>query len=164
MAEFKTSDGTAIIAELIVAVQANKQYLSDIDGAIGDGDHGINMNKGFTRCDGALHTEPGDLAHCLETLSKALMMIGGCMGPLYGLFFRSMAGPCRASQSIDAGDTPVAQHGPSPRVRSSTCSVLPALWVSVTTRSPSVYSTIQASASSVMSASMRSMVPSGNTS
>lgn len=37
-----------VVDNLIEAIQTNKQFLSDIDGAIGDGDHGINMNKGFT--------------------------------------------------------------------------------------------------------------------
>jgi len=59
---------------------------------IGDGDHGINMNKGFTMCREELDKNPGDLAHGLKTLSKILMMkIGGSMGPLYGKFFKAIA-------------------------------------------------------------------------
>ena len=73
---------------MIVAIQENKQYLSDIDGAIGDGDHGINMNKGFTLCREALDKQSGNLSYGLKTLGKILMMkIGGSMGPLYGKFF-----------------------------------------------------------------------------
>lgn len=89
---FSNIEGAVIIDNVITAIQENKQYLSDIDGLIGDGDHGINMNKGFTMCREELDKNPGDLAHGLKTLSKILMMkIGGSMGPLYGKFFKAIA-------------------------------------------------------------------------
>ena len=88
METFTQEKGIAIVDDLIRAIQDNKQYLSDIDGAIGDGDHGINMNKGFTLCREALDKQGGDLSYGLKTLGKILMMkIGGSMGPLYGKFF-----------------------------------------------------------------------------
>lgn len=91
MENFSQQAGSLIVDRLIVAIQENKQYLSDIDGAIGDGDHGINMNKGFTMCREALDKQPGDFAYSLKTLGKILMMkIGGSMGPLYGKFFMSV--------------------------------------------------------------------------
>lgn len=91
MEKFSQQAGSLIVDRLIVAIQENKQYLSDIDGAIGDGDHGINMNKGFTMCHEALDKQPGDFAYSLKTLGKILMMkIGGSMGPLYGKFFMSV--------------------------------------------------------------------------
>lgn len=91
MEKFSQQAGSLIVDRLIVAIQENKQYLSDIDGAIGDGDHGINMNKGFTMCREALDKQPGDFAYSLKTLGKILMMkIGGSMGPLYGKFFMSV--------------------------------------------------------------------------
>lgn len=92
MQTFTNTAGSAIVDQLILVIQENKQYLSDIDGLIGDGDHGINMNKGFTMCREELDKNPGDLAHGLKTLSKILMMkIGGSMGPLYGKFFKAIA-------------------------------------------------------------------------
>ena len=45
---FSNSEGIKIVNNVIEAVKANRIYLSEIDGAAGDGDHGINMNKGFT--------------------------------------------------------------------------------------------------------------------
>jgi len=84
-------EGAVIIEKLIMVIQQNKQYLSDIDGLIGDGDHGINMNKGFTLCREELDKNPGDLSYGLQVLAKILMMkIGGSMGPLYGKFFKAM--------------------------------------------------------------------------
>lgn len=103
MEQFNNRDGIRIVFDLIRAIQENKQYLSDIDGAIGDGDHGINMNKGFTLCGDELLANPGDLSHGLKTLAKILIMrIGGSMGPLYGTFFKSMAAACEGADAIDA--------------------------------------------------------------
>jgi len=92
MQTFSNTAGAAIIDKLILVIQENKQYLSDIDGLIGDGDHGINMNKGFSMCREELDKNPGDMAYSLKVLSKILMMkIGGSMGPLYGKFFKAIA-------------------------------------------------------------------------
>lgn len=96
MEKFTQDNGSVIVDKLILAIQENKQYLSDIDGAIGDGDHGINMNKGFTLCREALDKESGNLSYSLKTLGRILMMkIGGSMGPLYGKFF------CAISKSLE---------------------------------------------------------------
>jgi len=102
MEQFANRDGIQIVFDLIRAIQENKQYLSDIDGAIGDGDHGINMNKGFTLCRDELLANPGNLTHGLKTLSKILVMkIGGAMGPLYGTFFKFLAAACDGVDAID---------------------------------------------------------------
>ena len=99
MEKFTQEAGSLIVDRLILAIQENKQYLSDIDGAIGDGDHGINMNKGFTLCREALDQQSGDLTYGLKTLGKILMMkIGGSMGPLYGKFFLSIG---KALEGVD---------------------------------------------------------------
>ncbi len=92
MQTFSKTEGILIVNNLILTFQKNKQYLSDIDGLIGDGDHGINMNKGFTMARLELDNNPGDLVHGLKILSKILITkIGGAMGPLYGRFFNAMA-------------------------------------------------------------------------
>jgi dihydroxyacetone kinase-like protein len=97
------AQGRAVIPQLIRAVQNNKQYLSELDGAIGDGDHGINLNKGFSLWAEELVRDPGDLAHSLMTLAKILLTgIGGAMGPLYGLLFRGLAQGCENTDFIDA--------------------------------------------------------------
>jgi dihydroxyacetone kinase-like protein len=101
---FSNSDGALIIERLIIAIRENKQYLSDIDGLIGDGDHGINMNKGFTLCREELDKNPGDLAHSSLVLSRILMMkIGGSMGPLYGKMFKGFSMVLQGNDQIDAG-------------------------------------------------------------
>ena len=40
--------GSAVVMDLIKTIQTNKDYLCEVDSKIGDGDHGLNMNKGFT--------------------------------------------------------------------------------------------------------------------
>ena len=91
MKKFSQDKGIVLVDRIIVAIQENKQYLSDIDGAIGDGDHGINMNKGFTLCREALDKQNGNASYGFKTLGKILMMkIGGSMGPLYGKFFMAV--------------------------------------------------------------------------
>ncbi len=103
MSSFSNSDGAVIVDDLVKTIRENKQYLSDIDGAIGDGDHGINMNKGFTMAAEALAAEPGNLSYSLKTLGTTLMNgIGGSMGPLYGMLFRRMAKACKSAERIDA--------------------------------------------------------------
>ena len=100
MSGFLNKDGRVIVDKLIVAIQTNKEYLSDIDGLIGDGDHGINMNKGFTMCQERL--EDGmSMSEALKTLGRVLMMeIGGSMGPLYGTLFNKMARASKGEETI----------------------------------------------------------------
>ena len=101
--QFTNAAGAIIIDNLINIIQENKQYLSDIDGLIGDGDHGINMNKGFTMCGEELDKNPGNLAYSAKVLSKILIMkIGGSMGPLYGKMFRGFANELEGVDEIDA--------------------------------------------------------------
>ncbi|AZF52877.1 Putative dihydroxyacetone kinase, ADP-binding subunit [Pseudomonas sp. R4-34-07] len=100
---FSSHDGSAIVADLVSVIVANRDYLSEIDGAIGDGDHGINMAKGFAHCGRALEGRRLTLAAALDELTLSLMEgIGGSMGPLYGSLFIGMADEVRGSEDIDA--------------------------------------------------------------
>ncbi|AKA81289.1 dihydroxyacetone kinase subunit DhaL [Pseudomonas synxantha] len=100
---FSTRDGSAIIADLVSVIVANREYLSEVDGAIGDGDHGINMAKGFAHCGRTIEGRQLSLAQALDELTLSLMEgIGGSMGPLYGSLFIGMADEVRDSEDIDA--------------------------------------------------------------
>ena len=48
MDKFYNRDGKMILDKMVRAIHENKDYLGEVDGLIGDGDHGMNMNKGFT--------------------------------------------------------------------------------------------------------------------
>ncbi|HHV09126.1 MAG TPA: dihydroxyacetone kinase subunit L [Clostridiales bacterium] len=100
---FKNKDGIAIVESLITTIQANRDYLSEIDGKIGDGDHGINMNKGFTLCGARIKGREYNMSEALQVLSSTLLTdIGGSMGPLYGVFFEAMADASEGKEEIDA--------------------------------------------------------------
>ena len=67
----------------------NKDYLTQLDAAIGDADHGINMDRGFAAVEQKLPTvEDKDIGAILKTAGMALVTtVGGAGGPLYGTFF-----------------------------------------------------------------------------
>ena len=48
MERFQNRAGMPVLLGMVKAIQDNKAYLGEIDGLIGDGDHGMNMNKGFS--------------------------------------------------------------------------------------------------------------------
>jgi dihydroxyacetone kinase-like protein len=102
MESFKNSEGKVVVIDLVKIIQDNKDYLSEVDGAIGDGDHGINMNKGFSICKERLDGQEFNLSKSLITLGTVLLTeIGGSMGPLYGSFFRGMGKACKNIEDID---------------------------------------------------------------
>jgi dihydroxyacetone kinase-like protein len=99
---FQNRDGQGIVLQMIGTIQESFGFLSEIDGAIGDGDHGVNMNKGFTLCKERLEADPGGFAKGLQTLGRVLMAeIGGAMGPLYGSFFLEMSRAAGDHEVID---------------------------------------------------------------
>jgi dihydroxyacetone kinase-like protein len=73
-------------------VQANKDYLTQLDSAIGDADHGINMNRGMTAVLGKLDAAgEQDIGALLKTVGMTLVStVGGAGGPLYGTLFLQM--------------------------------------------------------------------------
>lgn len=98
----KNTDGRPILLNMVHAVQKNKDHLSDIDGLIGDGDHGSNMNKGFSLFEEKLGARPISLADGLFELGSVLLnQIGGSMGPIYGTLFMDMSEAAETAETID---------------------------------------------------------------
>ena len=93
-----------IVLDMADAIQREQAFLGEIDGRIGDGDHGINMAKGFRLAAGKLDGEPGfTLQRGFAVLGDTLLGdIGGSMGPLYGSFFTEMADSLGEADEIDA--------------------------------------------------------------
>ncbi len=81
-------------------VAEQRDYLVDLDRAIGDGDHGENMDRGFKAAVEALgQAQPASVTEVLKTVAKTLMStVGGAAGPLYGTAF------LRASKAAGDGD------------------------------------------------------------
>jgi dihydroxyacetone kinase-like protein len=104
-------------------VIASADELTDLDRAIGDGDHGANMKRGFEAVLGkldAIGAQPLDEA--LKALGKTLVMtVGGAAGPLYGSFFmaagdalsRSKRLPEDLAEVFGSGVTAVSARGRS---------------------------------------------------
>lgn len=102
MQSIENSGAGEIIREIAAVIVDNRAYLSEIDGLIGDGDHGVNMAKGFARAAERLNPE-GTLSEAMEVLSDVLMSeIGGSMGPLYGMMFSDMAEQLGDTATLDA--------------------------------------------------------------
>ncbi|EHC19318.1 dihydroxyacetone kinase, L subunit [Fischerella thermalis JSC-11] len=77
-----------------IVVEENKDYLTELDAAIGDADHGINMERGFKKVVTQLPAVADkDIASILKMVSMTLIStVGGASGPLYGtLFLRASA-------------------------------------------------------------------------
>ena len=103
MAEgFANEAGKMIVERMIAVIHENRAYLSEIDGKIGDGDHGINMEKGFQLTKQRLEDDMS-MSEALKTLGRTLVMeIGGSMGPLYGQFYKAMAKASAEHEEINA--------------------------------------------------------------
>jgi dihydroxyacetone kinase-like protein len=70
-------------------MEEQRDYLTQLDAAIGDADHGINMDRGFKKVVEKLNsTEGKDIGVILRETGMALISsVGGASGPLYGTFF-----------------------------------------------------------------------------
>jgi phosphoenolpyruvate---glycerone phosphotransferase subunit DhaL len=81
-------------------IEANRDHLTQLDAAIGDADHGINLARGFAAVLAALDAKPAATPGAVLTLTGATLIskVGGASGPLYGTAFR------RAGQSLGAAD------------------------------------------------------------
>lgn len=89
----------AVIAE-------NKEYLTELDSAIGDADHGINMNRGMqavlAKLEGDAQADAGAL---LKTVGMTLVStVGGASGPLYGTLFLQMGSSAAGKPELSDED------------------------------------------------------------
>ena len=102
----RKEDVLAWLEALQQVYAGNKQLLTDLDAAIGDADHGINMDRGFT----AIKTElgpnvPGDIESILRTAATVLIRtVGGAAGPLYGTFFLRASTAASGKTELEAAD------------------------------------------------------------
>ncbi|HEY0119020.1 MAG TPA: dihydroxyacetone kinase subunit DhaL [Cellulomonas sp.] len=107
-----TVDLTTLIAWLDTFrgyVTENRAYLTELDSAIGDADHGINMTRGMDAVFAKLtEVQAGDTPFgTIDDLFKAVGMtlvtsVGGASGPLYGTFFLRMGRAAGTAVSLDA--------------------------------------------------------------
>ncbi|MFH9354470.1 dihydroxyacetone kinase subunit DhaL [Kitasatospora sp. NPDC017646] len=115
--DFDTPLFDSVLAEtwiraIAAAVEEEEALLTELDSAIGDGDHGSNLRRGFaavlSALDGLQPTGPG--AVLTKTGTTLISKVGGASGPLYGKAFRAIgaalpepAGPATLAEALAAG-------------------------------------------------------------
>lgn len=105
MNTFKNVRGKNILLKMVKGIQENKGYLGEVDGLIGDGDHGMNMNKGFTLFETRFADKEFGFSEGLDELGTILFSeIGGSMGPIYGTIFMDMASAGEELEEISVKD------------------------------------------------------------
>jgi phosphoenolpyruvate---glycerone phosphotransferase subunit DhaL len=95
-------------------VAENRAYLTKLDGAIGDGDHGTNMDRGMKKALERLEATDGDdIGASLKAVGMALVSsVGGAAGPLYGTLFLQMGQAAAGRSELDlAGFTEALDAG-----------------------------------------------------
>lgn len=88
-------------------LREQRAYLTDLDAAIGDADHGANMDRGFTAVIAKLQAEgvPADVGAILKTVGATLVStVGGASGPLYGTAFLRAGMKVAGKDALDPGD------------------------------------------------------------
>jgi phosphoenolpyruvate---glycerone phosphotransferase subunit DhaL len=99
-------DVVRLIRAYADVIAENKDYLTELDSAIGDADHGINMNRGMQAVVGKLDGQPsGDVGALFKTIGMTLVStVGGAGGPLYGTLFLQLGTATAGRQAIEPAD------------------------------------------------------------
>ena len=95
-----------ILKQINAVMDENKLYLSELDAAIGDGDHGLNMNKGFNAVVEKIETlKDEDISMIVKASGMALVSnVGGASGPLYGTAFMKASMEIAKKEEINEED------------------------------------------------------------
>ena len=115
-----TSDDVVAWIRLAAEVfHGEKEHLTALDSAIGDADHGINMDRGFQAVLAKLPTYPqDDVGAILKGVGMTLMStVGGASGPLYGSFFLQLGNATAGKADISVEDFAAALDNGVARVQ-----------------------------------------------
>ncbi len=98
-----TDTVTDWMSRFAASMQEHRQELVRLDTAIGDGDHGTNMDRGMRKALEQLDAkEQPDAGAVLKTVAMALISsVGGAAGPLYGTLFLQMGNALAGEQEVD---------------------------------------------------------------
>ncbi len=108
------TDVRAWIGDFAGVIAENRRELVRLDTAIGDGDHGTNMDRGMKAAVEKLETvESDDIGALLKAVGMALVSkVGGAAGPLYGTLFLQMGTASAGREELDlAGWTAALESG-----------------------------------------------------
>ena len=103
MSSLDTKQMAAIIEGMAKKIEAEKEYLTELDNEIGDGDHGIKLARGFEAVEKKLPSlAGGDIGVLLKGVGMQLVStVGGASGPLYGTAFMKAGMACKGLTEID---------------------------------------------------------------
>lgn len=103
MNSLDTKQMAAIVEGMAKKIEAEKEYLTELDNEIGDGDHGINLARGFEAVEKKLPSlAGGDIGALLKGVGMQLVStVGGASGPLYGTAFMKAGMACKGLTEID---------------------------------------------------------------
>ncbi len=95
-----------IIAAIAKKIEAEKDFLTQLDNEIGDGDHGINLSRGFKSVEEKLPTfADKDIGAILKGVGTQLVStVGGASGPLYGTAFMKAGNVCKGKFELTAAE------------------------------------------------------------
>ncbi|MGD2177502.1 MAG: dihydroxyacetone kinase subunit DhaL [Anaerolineae bacterium] len=101
-----TDDVLTCLHRMADVIDENKKHLTKLDAAIGDADHGINMDRGFKSILKKMPSvEDKDAGTILKTAGMALVSsVGGAGGPLYGTAFMQAGMAVAGKYELEAGD------------------------------------------------------------
>jgi dihydroxyacetone kinase-like protein len=101
-----TAKAAEIIRAIAARMEAEKDFLTQLDNEIGDGDHGINLARGFKSVVEKLpELEKGDIGALLKGTGMQLVSnVGGASGPLYGTAFMKAGNAVKGKNEIEATD------------------------------------------------------------
>jgi phosphoenolpyruvate---glycerone phosphotransferase subunit DhaL len=96
----------ALVRAFAGVVAENKAYLTELDSAIGDADHGINMDRGMQAVLGKLEGQAaGDIGALFKTVGMTLVStVGGAGGPLYGTLFLQLGTATVGKAELEPAD------------------------------------------------------------
>jgi len=91
-----------VIEDLAVLAEEKKDYFSELDSTIGDGDHGMNLSIGFREVTKNLESwKAEDISTLFKNVGTALLdKVGGASGPLYGGFFMKFGLPVKGKEEV----------------------------------------------------------------
>ena len=94
------------LEDLCNTIEMEKNYLSELDGAIGDGDHGVNMAKCFREVKKTLaETQANDIESLFKSVGMVVLnSVGGAMGALYGTFFLKLSQETTGKTELNLND------------------------------------------------------------
>ncbi|NEL53527.1 dihydroxyacetone kinase subunit DhaL [Goekera deserti] len=135
MSAVGTEQAAAWVQAFAERVAEQRDHLTELDSAIGDADHGTNLDRGMTAALAGLQaTPPADAAALLKAVAMTMISkVGGTSGPLYGTFFLRMSTalgdgrPAEVAAAFRAGvDGVVARGKAEPGDKTMVDALLPA--------------------------------------